>query len=226
MAKKGHANNKPLQPSIVKNFFSPKPNAASKPKAAYNIVYDELVEGEKDVIGQLAYCLYKQSKQQYLKTFELRNNRRPTDEELRNHVECSEIPALDLYREKAERAVTGLLAHAAQEKQGELEQHFKERLWKFIDRHQHEGFGERSWHKFKGLMFGGVGGVVGNFFTTVLVLLFLFWAASSATRDEFSKSSKESLVSGLAEIIGVGITINGAKQALPAETAQTDGGLK
>lgn len=75
-------------------------------------------------------------------------------------------------------------------------------------------------------MLGGVGGVVGNFLTSVLVLLFLFWAASSATRDEFSKSSKESLISGLAEIIGVGITINGTKQGLPTEAAQADGRLK
>lgn len=183
-------------------------SASPHQQAEYNIVYEQLVEGEDDIIGQLAYCLYKQSKQQYLKAFESRNNRRPTDTELRNHVDCAEIPALGMYRDKATRMVEELLAQAAQEQQDELEGHFKDRLWEFILRHQHEGFGERTWHAFKSLLFGGLGGVVGNFLTTIVVLLFLFWAASSATRDEFSKSAKESFVSGLAEIVGVGVTIN------------------
>lgn len=216
MAKKGRAHTQPNKPAFPIPIFS-RP-ASPKPTAQYNIVYEKLVEGDIDVIGQLAYCLYKQSKQQYLKTFESLNGRRPTDDELRNHVDCAEIPALELYEEKAERVVSSLLAHAAQEKQDELENHFNDRLWKFIDRHQHESFGERSWHSFKELMFGGAGGVVGNFFTTALVLFFLFWAASGTTRDEFSKSAKESLVSGLAEIIGVGITLNGAHGTNQHET--------
>lgn len=215
MAKNGAAKRRPSQPTI-QSICARWTNRKSK--VEYNIIYDELVKNDRDVVGQLAYCLYKQSKQQYMRTFELRNNRRPTDEEVRNHVECSELPSLDLYKHKAEGVLTDLLTHAATEKQNELEKHFNDRLWKFINRHQHEGFAERSWHSFKNLMFGGAGGVVGNFFTTVLVLLFLFWAASNATRDEFSKSAKESLVSGLAEIIGVAVTINSP----PKSTAVVD----
>ncbi|MFG0766844.1 hypothetical protein ACF8Q9_08215 [Pseudomonas sp. TYF_15] len=214
------------EPAPAATIGAPPPlhanDSASPQQAEYNIVYEQLVEGEDDIVGQLAYCLYKQSKQQYLKAFESRNDRRPTDAELRNHVDCAEIPALGMYRDKATRMVEELLAQAAQEQQDELEGHFKDRLWEFILRHQHESFGERSWHAFKSLLFGGLGGVVGNFLTTVVVLLFLFWAASSATRDEFSKSAKESLVSGLAEIIGVGVTINAtSKPALPATPAAT-----
>lgn len=58
-------------------------------------------------------------------------------------------------------------------------------------------------------MFGGAGGVVGNVFTTLLVLLVLFGAASSATQDEFTKRAKENLVSGLAKVIGISVSING-----------------
>lgn len=35
----------------------------------YNIVYQQLVENDNDVVGQLAYCLYKQSKQKHLREF-------------------------------------------------------------------------------------------------------------------------------------------------------------
>lgn len=190
---------------------------ASPAEVVYNVVYQKLVNNENDIVGQLAYCLYKQSKQQYLREFERLNNRRPTDAELQVHVACAELPALDMYREKATRVVSELLAQAAEEKREELEAHFKDRLWKFIDRHQHESFGERFWHKTKALTFGGAGGVVGNFFTTVTVLLVLFFAASSAERDDFSKSAKERFVSGLAQVIGVGISINkAAATAAPA----------
>ena len=180
----------------------------SKPSAEYNVVYEKLVKDENDIIGQLAYCLYKQSKQQYLREFQNLNGRGPTDAELANHVHCSELPALNMYRDKATLVFSELLSQAAAEKQDELEKHFKTRLWQFVNRHQPEGFGERIWFKFRELMFGGLGGVVGNFLTTVIVLLFLFWAASNATRDEFSKSAKESFVSGMAEIIGVAVSID------------------
>lgn len=202
-----------------KSLAGKPPHASSLPNASeptHNVVYEQLVKNDVDIVGQLAYCLYKQSKQQYLQAFEARNARRPTDQEVRIHVDCAEIPALDMYREKATRMVEVLLAQAAQEKQDELEAHFKDRLWLFISRHKRESFGERSWQGLKSLGFGGLGGVVGNIFTTLLVFLTLFLAASNATREEFSKSAKESFISGMAEIIGVGVTIkNGITPADP-----------
>lgn len=198
----------PPKPSAGKSSHGTSSSDESQPKFTHNVVYQELVANDEDIVGQLAYCLYKQSKQQYLKAFEARNDRRPTDDEVRTHVECAEIPALDMYRDKAKRMVAELLSQAAQEKQDELEKHFKDRLWRFINRHQHEGFLERSWHGIKSLGFGGLGGVVGNIFTTILVFLTLFMAASNASREEFSKSAKESFISGMAEIIGVGVAIN------------------
>jgi hypothetical protein len=220
MRKKGRSSSQPLTTPTKSSPLAP-PLPGSQPELEHNVVYQKLVKNDEDIVGQLAYCLYKQSKQQYLKAFESRNNRRPTDVEVRNHVDCAELPALVMYKEKATRMVEVLLAQAAQEKQEELEEHFKHRLWLFISRHKHESFAERGWHGFKSLMFGGAGGVVGNFFTTALVLLFLFWAASNASREEFSKSAKESLVSGLAEIIGVGVTINdGTNTLVPQPSVQ------
>lgn len=186
-------------------------NAASAPtsaeKPAYNVVYQKLVTSEKDIVGQLAYCLYKRSKQQYLQEFERLNSRRATASELFNHVACAEIPALSMYREKAQLVFLKLLRQVAGEKQNEVQKYFKGRLWQFINRYQPESFGERSWLYFKALTFGGFGGVIGNFLTTVIVLLLLLGAATSSNRDEFSKSAKENLISGLAEVIGVTVSI-------------------
>ncbi|WP_318516594.1 hypothetical protein [Photobacterium leiognathi] len=179
----------------------------SESSSKYNVVYEKLVKNNKDIVGLLAYCLYKQSKQQFIREFEKQNDRRPTDSELANHVNCSEIPTLPMYREEATRSVALLLSQAAAEKEEELEEHFKERLWLFINKHEPEGFLERQWHNLKGLLYGGVGGVFGNFFTTALLVLFLFWAASTETRDGFFNSAKENLVSGLAQVIGVQVTI-------------------
>ncbi|WP_214656643.1 hypothetical protein, partial [Vibrio anguillarum] len=122
--------------------------------------------------------LYKKSKQQFIRQFESKNDRRPTDQELANHVNCSEIPTLQMYEDEATRIVKDLLSQAAAEKEEELEKHFKDRLWLFINKHEPEGFIERQWHNIKGLIYGGVGGVFGNFFTTALLILFLFWTAS------------------------------------------------
>lgn len=199
MSSQGHTHN--LPPS------SSSREATSEHGVEYNVVYQRLVANENDIVGQLAYCLYKQSKQKYLREFLRLNHRAPTDIELRTHVNCAELPALGDYRDKARQVVAEVLAQAAQEKQDELEEHFKKQLWRFINRHQPESLIERCWRWFKGLIYGGAGGVVGNFFTTVVVLLVLFGAASSATQHEFTTSAKENLVSGLAKVIGVGVRI-------------------
>lgn len=192
-----------------KNPKSNQKNATSDQENApeYNVVYEQLVENNKDIVGLLGYCLYKQSKQKYIREFEVQNHRRPTDIEVTNHVKCSEIPTLPMYREEARRSVSLLLSQAAAEKEEELEKHFKEHLWLLIRRHEPESFFERQWFSFKGLIYGGVGGVFGNFFTTALLILFLFWAASTETRDGFFNSAKNNLVSGLAQVIGVQVTI-------------------
>jgi len=183
--------------------------ADSKPVTTqkYNKVYETLVEDETDIIGQLAYCIYKQSKQKFIQEFESINHRRPNDLELNNHVLCSEMPALDMYTMQAERAVKELVGQAAAEKEIELEKHFKERLWQFIHRHEPEGFWERKWRMFKSLIHGGVGGVFGNAFTTLLLILFFFWASSSETRDSFYSSAKENLVTGFAKVIGLEVEV-------------------
>lgn len=214
MRKKGTAK-APLKP------FLPQSSANDVESGVeHNVMYEKLVENPDDMVGQLAYCMYKQSKQQYLQQFAKRNNRQPTDAEVRNHVHCAELPAVEMYKDTANSLFNEYLAQAIQEKLDEMEKHYKAELWLFIKRHKPESLGERTAQSFKALLFGGVGGVVGNALTTLIVILLLFSAASSVTRDDFAKSSKERIISGLAETLDVGITIDSAPKAdLPVEAA-------
>ncbi|MHC8383969.1 hypothetical protein [Pseudomonas sp. LB3P14] len=201
--------------------FLPQPSANDNESVVeHNVMYEKLVENPDDIVGQLAYCMYKQSKQQYLQQFAMRNNRQPTDAEVRNHVHCAELPAVEMYKDTANNTFNDYLAQAIQEKLDEMEKHYKAELWLFIKRHKPEALGERTWQGAKTLLFGGVGGVVGNALTTLIVILLLFGAASSVTRDDFAKSSKERIISGLAETLDVGITISSVpKVDLPVEAA-------
>lgn len=49
----------------------------------YNNIYTKLVEGEDDIVGHVAYSLYKADKVQYIEKFKDDYGREPTEEELR-----------------------------------------------------------------------------------------------------------------------------------------------
>lgn len=174
----------------------------------YNKVYDTLVSSEKDIVGQLAYCLYKQSKQKYIREFESRNNRSPTDEELNNHVECSEINKLADYRKQAKSTVKELLSQAAEQKKGELEDDFKKRLWGFIGNHKPDGVLANLGKGFKSLIVNGFGGVVGNFFTTEIIIFIIYSMSSFDTKETASGEAKTNIVTGIAKYLQVDVTIN------------------
>ncbi|EME9750177.1 hypothetical protein N0725_04930 [Pseudomonas aeruginosa] len=173
-------------------------------------MYEKLVDNPDDIVGQLAYCMYKQSKQQYLQQFIARNNRRPSDAEVSTHVYCAELPAVGMYKSTANNLFNDYLAQAIEDKLNEMEKRYKAELWLFIKRHKPESKFEQFLHGSKALFLGGIGGVVGNALTTLIVILLLFGAASSVTRDDFAQSTKERIISGLAETFGVDISIKPA----------------
>lgn len=186
---------------------TPPPSDQFEPKQpGYNTIYEELASND-EIVGFLAYCIYKKSKTAYIKNFTDLNNRPPNEKEIKNHVECSEKPSLELYRQEAERTLKKLLTNAAHLKEEELEEHFKQRLWNFIHKHEPDGFQERAWIKFKGLMFGGFGGVFGNLFTTFLIIIILYFSSSSDSRDQYTESAKSNLVTGFAQAMGFEIEI-------------------
>lgn len=63
--------------------LAPDAAPASQPTPAYNWVYKELVKDPNDVVGAVAYALYKQDKIAFIEATVATHNRQPTDDELR-----------------------------------------------------------------------------------------------------------------------------------------------
>lgn len=67
-------------------------------------IYGELVESEKDLIGLLAYGLYKRHKIDFLQSFETDKGRKPTDDGLRPFILAASVDnQLTRYRDDAAR---------------------------------------------------------------------------------------------------------------------------
>ncbi|MBQ7594143.1 MAG: hypothetical protein IJU48_07305 [Synergistaceae bacterium] len=57
---------------------------------SYSKVYRLLVNGEDDLVGQIAYAIYKQQKIEKITRFTTQNKRPPSDEELSSFMENAE----------------------------------------------------------------------------------------------------------------------------------------
>ncbi|MBE9469243.1 MAG: hypothetical protein IMY72_13105 [Bacteroidetes bacterium] len=70
----------------------------------YNNIYSKLIENEFDILGHIAYAIYKQQKIAHIEEFKIDNKRGPSDQELIpfNKFTTSEA-SIDGYRIKAER---------------------------------------------------------------------------------------------------------------------------
>lgn len=71
--------------------------------SGYNYIYKTLVKGPDDIVGALAYALYKEEKLQFITDFEQTHKREPTDEELACFHQTSNLPArLTSYQDRAQ----------------------------------------------------------------------------------------------------------------------------
>ena len=70
----------------------------------YNFIFEKLVNSDEDIIGNIAYSLYKKHKIQYIKKFkEKNNNKPPTDKELTKFHDHSSLGhSIESYKLKAE----------------------------------------------------------------------------------------------------------------------------
>ena len=165
----------------------------------YNKVYETLVTDENDIVGFIAYCVYKRSKQKYITTFEEKFNKRPTSDEILTHVLCSEMPSLEDYRSKAERILEVLLEQAVSEKEAELEKIFQRKQWQYVRGYEPPSLLDKFFTFFK----SSFSGVMGNFITTIIVIVFLYSVSSQASKDGLKSGAKENIVSGIAKLLGV-----------------------
>lgn len=69
----------------------------------FNFIYKKLVQGPDDVVGALAYGLYKEEKIAFLTSFREEHGRDATEEELKTFHRVANVPLrIDAYKSQAE----------------------------------------------------------------------------------------------------------------------------
>lgn len=171
----------------------------SNAQQEYNEVYESLVKDQDDIVGFIAYGLYKKSKQEYITTFKEKFNKEPTSEDLKVHVLCSEMPSLTSYREKAEQTLKLLLEQAVSEKEVDLEKNFQRHLWGYVKNYQPPS----PMNKLSTFFKSAFSGVMGNFITTAIIILLFYSLSSQTSKENLKSGAKENFVSGVAKVLGV-----------------------
>lgn len=88
----------------------------------YNYIYEKLVTSEDDVLGLIAYGMYKQHKIEFISKIKEDNNREPTQYEYNSFFAASTTESqLNNYRNQAEALLSETVANIANEELGHFE---------------------------------------------------------------------------------------------------------
>lgn len=69
----------------------------------YSYIYSELVTFPSDVIGLIAYALYKQTKIEAIESFKKKNGREPSESEIKNITDPLQLESqIKLYKDQAQ----------------------------------------------------------------------------------------------------------------------------
>lgn len=100
---------------------------ASKSQGDYNFIYTKLVKNETDIIGVVAYSVYKRQKIEYIEAIRCKHERRPDEQELASFHELTNSPTqLDSYRQQAIVLARGFLKSAISEEAKQLSLRYEE----------------------------------------------------------------------------------------------------
>ncbi len=98
--------------------------------SGYNWIYRELVESENDLVGAIAYSLYKRHKIEYINQCESETGNPPTNEQMAEFYRFSSSPtSLAGYRHKAEMILSSLLQFTTESIASDLQQQNKEVIY-------------------------------------------------------------------------------------------------
>lgn len=130
----------------------------------YNYIYSQLVSNPEDVIGLLAYSIYKQHKIEFIEDFKKKKGSTPTDADIENFILSSVTPSqLEKYKESANTILSETVADAVQDEMGRMSFDFQNAIEPVVKKHS------SSWIKTVLL------NVLGSFFfSIILVIVFLF----------------------------------------------------
>ena len=135
----------------------------------YNFIYKQLVEDENDIIGHVAYSLYKSAKIRFISDFKKNNGKDPEESDLDNFHSISCMPeSIEGYKMKATAILQGFLddtlSSTAKQIEEDTEKRHEEMLTRIVGRMKPNGF----WH---GVWQSVVGAVI--FMLVMCAILFL-----------------------------------------------------
>ena len=88
----------------------------------YSFIYSDLVEGDDDFVGHIAYSIYKSDKIKFIEEFKAKNNKSPLEADLQVFHDFSKREsAKDYYRSKAENILGRFVENAITEAKEEAE---------------------------------------------------------------------------------------------------------
>lgn len=95
----------------------------------YNFIYSKLVSDKDDVLGIIAYSIYKRQKIEFIKDFENRIGKSPTESDMQNFIEISNSPfQLEFYKNQSFQLVQNFLEQTLAEDIEKIEQEFDNRV--------------------------------------------------------------------------------------------------
>lgn len=161
----------------------------------YNYIYKQLVTDEKDVVGHVAYALYKSSKIEFVEKFKQdHGGALPSDEDLQpfHDMSCT-ASSIDRYKTKAIEITRDFLDTTLSETVRQIEQDYvatqDRRLESIIEPLKPMGRKEQFWR-------GVWQSVLGAFFFAIIVAAFVFITSYNKNDDSVKAGSQiEQLVS-------------------------------
>lgn len=93
----------------------------------FNFIYEKLVQGEDDVVGLLAYGLYKKDKIEHIKRIKDKKGQDPNEEELEHFHESSEAH-IENYRTRAIQLSRDFLQNVLVDRVAEIEAEHDQKL--------------------------------------------------------------------------------------------------
>ena len=149
----------------------------------YNYIYGKLVSSPEDVIGLLAYSIYKQHKIEFIEDFKKKKGSAPTDADIENFIMSSVTQSqLEKYRESANTILSETVADAVQDEMGRMSLDFQNVIEPVVKKHS------SSWIKTVLL------NVIGSFvFSIILVIIFLFGYTTESSLRNKTKAVVETI---------------------------------
>lgn len=148
----------------------------------YNFIYEKLVTNEQDVVGHVAYALYKSSKIEYIEKYKQEHNgQTPSESDLKpfHDISCTQS-SIDRYRTKA-LEITGnfldiTLSESIKQIEHDLMTDQEQRLKGIIEPMKPASKWRRFWS-------GVFQSVLGAFFFAIIVAAFVFITTNNKEDD-------------------------------------------